>query len=175
MSTSSHDTSSELERDIDACKAAVDKELQAERDDALDTASLHTKVSSLIEQEKGFVAQLRSLPTPRRIALVFCAVTAVGFLTLVTTPRADMSLYPAPRMLVSVTLLGLLTAAAAWRLLRPLHKPPPAKWSGPLLLLAGLALASAGCPGGSRRGCMRVCPSEPVEAYQGSWLTIFVT
>jgi len=138
MSTSTHDTASELQRDIDACEAAVLDELQAERSDSSEIAPLHENVNSLIEQERGVIATLRALSTSRRIALVIGLATTVTLLALVVTPRPDMEIYPAPRLIVSLALLGLLTAAALWRLLRPLHQPAPAPWTGTVLLVAGV-------------------------------------
>jgi hypothetical protein len=108
----------ELERDMAACKELVPKAPHAPAADARELAL------ERLESERGVAARLRSLPGPWRWLLVAAVASATTAASLSMTPRPDLELYPSGRMAVVLVALFALTAAACWRLLRPIHRPP---------------------------------------------------
>jgi len=125
----------ELQSDLDALEELAGK---GEGDEELDLDALRHDVDALLDEERGFLAELRSRGTGQRIAIVVAAVVLISVGTVLATPRTDLATYPLGRMIAILVALGLLTGMATWRLLRPLHLPPPSPTSNRLLLLAGL-------------------------------------
>ena len=103
-----------------------------------EVANLRARVDADREKEQGLLSSLRSLRTPYRIGLVIAAVVLVTVASLVTTPRADIAAYPTGRMVLTLALLGMAAGAAAARLLRPVHAPPPNVWVSRALLVVGV-------------------------------------
>ena len=126
---------SDLDADIAACRRLV---VGVMRDDASSIAKLRDGVHRDLEGEGGLLGRLRSLKTGTRAALVLALMAAVTALTVVVTPRADLAAYPTPRMFAVLIVLAVVTGAATWRLLRPLHLPPPSVWMSRALLVVGV-------------------------------------
>jgi len=80
-------------------------------------------VLAAIEREDRPLASLRSGATPRRIAIGMAAVLAVPLLVVVATPRPDLAVYPAARLLAECAALAVVVALAAALTLRPMHRP----------------------------------------------------
>lgn len=124
----------ELRRDMDALE-----ELARDGDVAeVELEALRQDVDALLEAETGAAARLRSRGTNQRVAIVVAAVVLLCLGVALGMPRLDLASYPVVRMAAVLGLLGALTAVATWRLLRPLHLPPPSVTSSRLLLGAGL-------------------------------------
>ncbi len=134
----------ELEREIEACRALV-RDGEAAGDDLSDgdLGPLRRGVDGALAAEQGMLARLRAMPTSRRLTLVVLLSVAVTVASVVFTPRVDLAVYPSWRMLGSLALLGMVTAAAAWRLLRPLYAPPSPLWVSRGLVVAGVLLPVA--------------------------------
>ena len=113
--------------------AAMDQEPAAAEIDAL-----RGQMVALLREERGPLAALRARPSWQRLSLVAAAAAAVVVASFAFTPRGDLAGYPAAHMFATLTLLGLLTVAAGWRLLRPLHLPPLPVWTGRALLAVGV-------------------------------------
>jgi hypothetical protein len=131
------DVSPELAQEIDACRKLAAGAVDDNVNEA-DLNPLRTRVDAQIEQEKGIIATLRALPTWQRTGIALGLAAAVTLASLVTKPRSDLDAYPMGHMAWIVGLLAALTFAASWRLLRPLHKPPPKAWTDTLLLVLGV-------------------------------------
>lgn len=127
----------DLDEDIEACRGMLGAALDA---GAEDVTPLRARVEQDLAAEQGVVARLRALRTSHRIALIFGLAACVTVISVVATPRVDLGEFPGGRMAVTLGLLAAVTAAAAWRLLRPLHAPPPTVWASRLLLAAGVLL-----------------------------------
>jgi hypothetical protein len=130
---------SEIAREMAACRAGVPE--AADTEPSLDDlAPLGRRVEEELAREVTGVATLRALRTPYRVLLVLAALALVVLLAVAVAPRADLASYPRGRMALSIVLLSAVAAVASWRLLRPLHLPPPPLWSSRLLLIAGVTL-----------------------------------
>lgn len=127
---------SDLEQDIEACRGLIG----APGADGEDVGALRSRVESDLAAEQGFVAKLRAMRTPNRIGLILLLAVAVTVISVVATPRSDLAQFPVGRMAATLLLLAAVTSAAAWRLLRPLHAPPPTVWASRALLAAGVLL-----------------------------------
>jgi hypothetical protein len=104
----------------------------------VDLEPLRREVHRALAQERGVVARLRSLRTSHRILLVVLLAALVTLAAALATPRHDLGEVPFARMMATLAVFAALTAAASWRMLRPLHAPPPSMWSGRALIAAGL-------------------------------------
>jgi hypothetical protein len=131
--------SPELEQDMKACRELTSPTALEEPVSAEELAPIRDVVKSQVAEEVGLVSRLRALPTWQRIAMAFALSALVTIATAIATPRADMALYPSGHMLALLAAMATLTFAASWRLLRPLHRPPPSAWSGWALLVMGVA------------------------------------
>lgn len=129
----------ELQRDMDACRVA----LGGGMGEPIDVGSLRQRVEHDFAAEQGFVARLRAMRTSHRVMLMLALVAAVVVANVALTPRVDFAAYPSGRMAFALALLASVTAGASWRLLRPLHAPPPSLWVSRLLLVAGVLLPCA--------------------------------
>lgn len=126
----------ELQRDMEALEGlARDGEVSE-----ADLDALRQDVDQLLDAETGVGAELRARATGQRITIVVAAVVLLCVGVGVGTPRFELTSYPVIRMAAVLGLLGALTAVATWRLLRPLHLPPPSVTSSRLLLGAGLLI-----------------------------------
>lgn len=126
---------SELLADSGAAARALSELPQADAVPNLD-AVLAT-VTASIESERGVTGTLRALPTRARRLLAIALSLITALVTFLLIPRADLAVYPMPRMALVVTML-LVTLAAAVRLsLWPLQVTLPS----PRTTFAVLALA----------------------------------
>lgn len=128
----------ELEADIDACRAMIPAVMSSPDPRDAQLSALQSRVEADRSGDTGLGGRLRALSTSRRILLVMTVVVLVTAVAFVTTPRPDLAHYPAARMALSLGLLVAVTGAAAWRLLRPLHLPPPGVWTSRALLVIGV-------------------------------------
>jgi hypothetical protein len=156
-------------RDADSATAELDDDLAAirrlagtgtaspEEPAAAEIDALRGGVEALLARERGPLAALRARPSGQRLALVLGATAVVVLGSYALAPRSDLADYPAGHMIFNLAVLGLLTMAAAWRLLRPVHLPPLPAWTGRALLivavvtpalLALVPLEHAGAPAG---------------------------
>jgi hypothetical protein len=105
--------------------------------------ALLAELHRAIERDSGPTAWLRSRTTPFRVAVALAAVALVSAYQLVFARRVDLPVYPAGTLLVSVAAhvlaLGLTVAIA----LRPLQKPAPAAWVGPVAIAAAVLVPVA--------------------------------
>ena len=86
----------------------------------------------------GLRSWLRELSTPKR-ALVVAAVFALcGLLTLVATPRGDITAVSNARLVGGVILFGLTGLAAALVILRPMHRRPLRRSTAWIIALSAL-------------------------------------
>lgn len=128
----------ELDGDIDACRAMLPATmLRGEPADA-QIASLRGRIDADQAGDAGIGGKLRALRTSHRILVLMTVVAVVTAVAVLTTPRPDLAHYPPMRMALTLALLVGVTGAAAWRLLRPLHAPPPRVWSSRALLVIGV-------------------------------------
>jgi hypothetical protein len=121
--------------------AACQKLVSRGSGDSPDLGPLRRDVDRLLAGERGVLAWLRSLPTGQRLAMVLfmAVVTAIAALAVLpANPRPGLEVHSPERLAVTLAALFLLTAVATWRLLRPLHQPPPPRWQSALLVAAGL-------------------------------------
>lgn len=130
--------------DMAACLALAGGRPTAEPA-AVDLARVRSEVDRHIAAERGVVARLRAAPRRAVVVLLVSLTLALCGATVALSPRADLGGLPMLRLSLTLVLLSSMVAAAAWRLLRPLHQPPARSWSGPLLaglgVLAPLGLA----------------------------------
>jgi hypothetical protein len=136
--TAKHSTHMSVEADVEtelvACKELVPEE------PAPDLRPLQARVKNLLAEERGLIASLRSLPTHQRVSLVLALSVLVTVGALLLTPRGDLAAYPAARMAITLAILFTVTAFASWRLLRPLHLPPPRRAGSTVLLVGGMLM-----------------------------------
>lgn len=115
----------------DAAKAEPDEALSAElarwvRPDAMsapDLNDLRLSLDTELAKERGPSAFLRSRSTPLRVLLLGVTLLGLALLTLLLRGRADLAVYPLPRMLLLVALMALWFLASAWLALWPLSRP----------------------------------------------------
>lgn len=130
------DIDPELESELSACR-----DIAGALEPQIETAELSRMRKGLdasLAQERGLLASLRARPTSQRIALMMAVTLLVVVVSLMATPRSDLASYPIARMVGVLAVLGGVTSAAAWRLLRPLHLPRPSVASDRLLLVLGV-------------------------------------
>lgn len=110
----------------------------SETDD--DGAALFATVQAELNDERGLVAWLRSLPTQTRV--VAAAAVAAGLIALigVTLPRGRFAPMPIDRVVLVVTVLGALLALTLRLGLRPLQAAPPSAGLSLACVVGGLLL-----------------------------------
>ncbi|MEZ4443218.1 MAG: NrsF family protein [Polyangiaceae bacterium] len=128
----------DLERELEACRDLLGQHLAEEEPRPDELSALRSGVEGAVAKEQGLVASLRALATPVRIVLLVTAMVGLGAVSGIASPRPDLDSYPGLRMGLVLALLILLTGAASWRLLRPLHLPSPSVLSSRLMLLGGM-------------------------------------
>jgi hypothetical protein len=143
-----------LERDIAACHELAGPGAREEPASEATVAEVREATLRAVRAERGLAAVLRSLATWKRVGLVVLAVSLVTVATLLASPRFDLGIYPPERMAVTLVAFAGLAVLAAWRLLRPLHRPPfPGALGVAICLAAALApLVAALVPLGSGAG-----------------------
>ncbi len=99
-----------------------------------------TRLEQLLVAEEGWGGRVRSLPTTARFRALLLVILSAVTLQLLFFYRADMAVYPKPRLSAetlahSVVLLGLLAA-----LLRPAYRVAWPRSAGVALGVAGLLL-----------------------------------
>ncbi len=129
-----------LQREIASARRLVGDAADPARTDEVTLGQLETQINRRIAGETGLLARMRAWPTWLRLGVVVMLSVATTILTALSMPREDLGAYPSGRMVVTLGLLGALTAAAAGRLLRPLYRPRPGVWSGRLLLFMGMVM-----------------------------------
>ncbi len=127
----------ELEQEIQACRDLVQGALRGTSSDA-ELAQLRGRVDDDLRAEQGVVGRLRSLRTTHKVLIILAVIALVTAFAVVTKPRSDLSAYPGVRMGVTLLVLSMVSGAATWRLLRPLHAPPPNVWMSRALLVLGV-------------------------------------
>ncbi len=128
----------ELEGDIEACRLLTRRAGLSGDVPAIELVPLRARVEGQLASETGWLARLRALRTGQRLALVLALVLLLALLVAATTPRADLGQLALTPMMATLGVLTAATALAAWRLLRPLHAPPPHPWASRALLVVGV-------------------------------------
>jgi hypothetical protein len=144
-----------------ACLALVgDTELDI---NATELAALEATISTRIDRESGLLGRVRSASRPQRVLLVLALSAAVVVVSASLWPRIDWSSYPGKWLTAKLVVLGLLTAAASWHMLRPLHRPPVTTNGARWALLLGLL-------GPAIFACVAVQSANAAPAGEGSTL-----
>jgi hypothetical protein len=101
-------------------------------------------IAAAISRERGPVAWLRSRPAATRfvLAVLVAATTAIAVLAAGHGPRRDLSLYPLPRLVLALGLLGGVSLGSIWLVFRPLQLAPLTRASV-FVLIAGFAVRLA--------------------------------
>lgn len=89
-----------------------------------------------VQSETGFLATLRSWPTPRRRGLLLCVGIAVLAAAWAIAPWGHLE--PA-RAGLSVAGLATILLASLWQSLRPIHQPPLPRWAWCSLVAVAVA------------------------------------
>ncbi len=106
----------------------------------LDADALFADIAGDIAAESGPVAWLRSLPTPRRLALGAVLTLGVVGVAFGFFGRVDWALYPLDRMVSELAGMVIVFAVAAWMTLLPAYRVAPAAGRVWALGLVGLGL-----------------------------------
>lgn len=99
-------------------------------------AALPSDLDKALRRERGPLSALRSRPTGQRRLLATALVLACVAVVLVLTRRPDLGVMPIARLLLDVALLALPLTAALLFAFRPLHRPPPPRWTDAVLVIA---------------------------------------
>lgn len=87
------------------------------------TEQLLERLHGVVARERGLRAWLRSRRTPIRWALLALAAAALVGLVWLTTPRADLLVYPRGAFALQVGIYSALCAVAWWPVLAPSYAP----------------------------------------------------
>ena len=116
----------------------------------LDLGPLRAELDRELARERGFVAWLRSRPTPVRATLAGLVLSAMVVATMGLWPRVDYALYPSVRMALVVGVIALLIGIDLILVVWPLQLPAAPRWlarsaafAAPLTLLALYVLPPA--------------------------------
>jgi hypothetical protein len=149
----------ELEQEMAACRELAGSALAAEGLSSSELGPLSERLRSRIAAERGVQAKLQSLRTRQQVALVWGVAAVLIVVAAVVLPRRpDLEAYPLGRMIATIAALAALAAAATWRILRPLHRPPTSPWVERGLLLFGVLLP----------GVLTVVPLSHVGVHSGT-------
>lgn len=109
----------------------------------LDLATLLSQVQADQQADQGWLGRLRGMSTPTRVAVALLAVAGVAAFNLAHHTRADLAVYPAPRLIGSTLALAVLIGLGVAGSLRGLQHtaPPPRRLLSLLLLSVMLPIA----------------------------------
>ena len=115
---------------------------------ATELSPLLQSTETILEEERGLRAWLRSRTTRSRLLLATLVVLVLAGSQLVFSLRADWSVYPARRMLLTCGVFALGCVAALREYLRPLTRPPmsPARRTALATVLLCAPVLIAGSP-----------------------------
>lgn len=132
--------------DADAPDPTVESWLsRAAREDAPPIPPGWMRLQDELDAEHGLAAWLRSRPSEHRLALVALVAALVPLLVWMLTPRVDLEVMPPPRLWLDVGLMSLSAAVALAVLMRPLHRPAPARWIGTVTFALGVGAIAVVC------------------------------
>ena len=107
----------------------------------LDLAGLQQSLDGALSKETGFRAWLRERPTSVRVAFAAAGALVMPLFWLLGSVRPDISVYPAVRMVLDLTLFVLPIAVLLPLVVRPMHRRALPGWVRPVLVvLAVLAV-----------------------------------
>lgn len=135
-----------VQRHLDGCAdcgAWLDDSLKlgaAARQGPAEAVAGLAELESLLATESGLAARMRSMATALRARLWLLVMLTIACLQLLLVPRADVTVYPLPRLGLELLLHVLILGAASAALLRPAHKREWPKAAVPLIAAAALCL-----------------------------------
>ncbi|MBI4950958.1 MAG: hypothetical protein HY908_02920 [Myxococcales bacterium] len=156
----------ELGRALAGAAAAAGTPMAAEGARPESLAELERRAVCAIRAERGPLAWLRSRPTPLRITLAVALAAGLVGACALFAGREDLGRLDALELGVVLGGAGVTLVAASLRLLRPLHAPPAAGWTGAALCAMGLAVPTVLALITSRAGAPE--DGQPVAAMLGA-------
>lgn len=104
----------------------------------LDLAGLQQSLDGALAEEKGLRAWLRERPTRVRVAFAAVGALVMPLFWLVGAVRPDLSVYPAARLLLDLTLFVLPIAVLLPLVVRPMHRRALPGWVRPALVVVAV-------------------------------------
>ncbi len=99
-------------------------------------------IEGRIAAERGWRDSVRSLPVAVRVVAALAVALVVPLMVLLFSPRSDLGVYPARRMILALVLLGTPALIALWLTMRPLFRPRLPRWVTVLVVAAAVGFTA---------------------------------
>jgi len=103
---------------------------------------MFASIEGRIAAERGWRDTVRSLPVAWRLLAALVVTVIVPLVVLAVLPRADLGVYPAGRMSLTLALLIAPALLALWLTMRPIFRPRLPHWVAALVVLAGVGFSA---------------------------------